>query len=806
VATSRDVLSSFTRWLLFAFFLTGRTPLTAQPPPSSDEAAVLYKQLQASALEKTTGLTNVVLQRDRVTITFTSGTLYFPAPVAGRIRSAVFLGSGLLQATPPPVAFEQDNVRRLLKSDDVSADFKSAVLRFTDDTDQIIPHDVPAGPAPPDQTIRLASEFEPRLLKETGMNISARQLESILNKESPGVFLGQFSGGKRGRFTFLSDPQSRTLLATFGIDAGETGIIFRYNEDLRTSDVWMAFCPQEDYASGKAHYSDSYNLVDTPHYDLSLDLMEPKKVLGMKAKLDLISRVDGLRAISFVVGESLAIDDDDRRKKQLRLLSAKLSDGTALSFFQEPWETGVTVALPAAVKAGQPLTLILELKGDFMMESNTVPGTYFPRSPDTWYPRHGFLVRSTFDVAMVHRKKDHVVSLGELVKEEPRPEANDSVLTEFRMNQPVGLSTFAVGQYEIHKSVAKEDNGRTLPLEFYSPFNRVPIKQDFILAEMSNCVRFFSKLYGEYPYPLFRGVYHPFNFGQGFATTIMIPKADYADYTTYAFIAHETSHQWWGDMVTWRSYRDQWLSEGFAEYSGMLYVQTRDKTAREIDLIKRARETLKLPPHNVFGPESGRLVDVGPLIMGHRLETRETRGAYMALTYSKGALVLRMMHFLFTDPQTGDGQAFLDLMSDFVRRHLNSTASTEQFFAVANDRVLNTPLARRYGYKNLNWFYRQWVTQTYLPSYELAYHLEDQPDGTVLLKGELYQRGLPEKETWFTPLPLVIRYPGGKSGFGTVAVQGEQTPINIKLPARPERVELDPDLWILSDKTSTTKH
>ena len=61
--------------------------------------------------------------------------------------------------------------------------------------------------------------------------------------------------------------------------------------------------------------------------------------------------------------------------------------------------------------------------------------------------------------------------------------------------------------------------------------------------------------------------------------------------------------------------------------------------------------------------------------MGHRLESRETGGAYSALIYKKGALVLRMLHFLFTDPQTGDGKAFFDLMSDFVARYKDSTSN-----------------------------------------------------------------------------------------------------------------------------------
>ena len=117
----------------------------------------------------------------------------------------------------------------------------------------------------------------------------------------------------------------------------------------------------------------------------------------------------------------------------------------------------------------------------------------------------------------------------------------------------------------------------------------------------------------------------------------------------------------------------------------------------------------------------------------------------------------------------------------------------------------DTRLAQKYGYTDLNWFYRQWVTQTYLPSYELSYHFEADTTGGGILKGELLQKGIPESEKWFMPLPLLLHFHGGEIARSTVAVLGARTPISIKLPQAPEKVELDPSLWILSDKTSTTK-
>jgi hypothetical protein len=117
----------------------------------------------------------------------------------------------------------------------------------------------------------------------------------------------------------------------------------------------------------------------------------------------------------------------------------------------------------------------------------------------------------------------------------------------------------------------------------------------------------------------------------------------------------------------------------------------------------------------------------------------------------------------------------------------DSTATTEQFFAVANEHLKNTPLAQKYGYKDLNWFYRQWATQTCLPSYELSYHIEGDTAGGVILKGELLQKGIPEGETWFMPLPLLLHFHGGKVSRGTLAVLGTHTPISIKLPQLPEK-------------------
>jgi aminopeptidase N len=148
------------------------------------------------------------------------------------------------------------------------------------------------------------------------------------------------------------------------------------------------------------------------------------------------------------------------------------------------------------------------------------------------------------------------------------------------MENPVALVTFARGPFERHKPTWDRGADPT-PLEFNSlPGSVRAIKEDFIVAELDNSLRYFSAIFGKYPYPIFGAAFHPFDFGQGFPTMLMIPATDRASKYTHAFIAHETAHQWWGNIVAWRCCRDQWLSEGFAEYSGLLFTAFRDEAAK----------------------------------------------------------------------------------------------------------------------------------------------------------------------------------------------------------------------------------
>jgi len=771
----------------------------------------LYDQIKALKLTGGSAeVSNLVLKRDRVEMTFT-GTFYFGAPVDGAVTGAVFIGQGALRAEAPPTDFERANVQRLLKSELVDSDFKTALLRFSDDTFAKLSATRKDGGPAPAQAQKLADETDPRLLQSTGANIPARLTTSILNHETPGMFFAEFDGGRRGRFAYILDQQGRIPTASFGLDGGEKGVIFQYNPSpVYFSEVWMAFYAQDDYAKNTIQYSDVNDAIDIKGYRLNLDVRGVPQ-LGMAGNIDFTVRKAGTRAIAFKIGESLSEHEKQRLVNQLRVKHIRMGE-QELPWVQEDWEGGFTVFLPQPAQAGDAMTIGIDIQGSFFQVLPAFEGCFYPFSNETWFPRHGYLDRANFDLTFRYRKRDKVVSVGNRLSEEADPQDPQGMITHYVLNHPVALATFAVGPWERKsKQITFEGGGPTIPVEFNSvparvlgKTNMVAVNDDLILGELDNAIRYFANLFGPYPYESFRGAFHPFPFGQSAATLLMVfPAQKGRESNVYQFFSHETAHQWWGHVVLWKSYRDQWLSEGFAEYSSTLYAAQRTGDANKTvgELVQDMRQQLLEMPGTLGGVGKGRLNDIGPIVLGHRLNTLKTLGAYQALIYSKGALVLRMLQFLLSNPSNGDNAEFLATMKDFATQHREGSASTEDFWKVASLHFARTPIAGKFGLQNLDWFFKQWVYGTGLPTYQMEYETVAQPDGSLMLKGTIKQNNV--DPDFQMVLPLVMTFQGNQSARTAVRALGPSSTFELKVPQAPTKVELDPLSWVLSEKTTS---
>jgi hypothetical protein len=104
---------------------------TAQAPSPKD---VVYAALRTAKLGgEAATVSNLVLKRDAATFTLKTGTIYFLAPVAGRVTGAVFVGDGEFSLSPPEPT-EQRSLEVFTKSPSVTEKVSTLVLRFTDGT------------------------------------------------------------------------------------------------------------------------------------------------------------------------------------------------------------------------------------------------------------------------------------------------------------------------------------------------------------------------------------------------------------------------------------------------------------------------------------------------------------------------------------------------------------------------------------------------------------------------------------------------------------------------------------------------
>ncbi len=130
-----------------------------------------------------------------------------------------------------------------------------------------------------------------------------------------------------------------------------------------------------------------------------------------------------------------------RRKKTLRVASAKTANGQPIPVLQEEWEGGFTLLLPAPRKQGERFLLAVTDEGDFLF-SDFLRGCDYPYLTNQWYPRHGFLQPSTYELSFRHRNRGQVAAQGLPAGTRPAKDNGDDKITGWRMTTPIQMATF----------------------------------------------------------------------------------------------------------------------------------------------------------------------------------------------------------------------------------------------------------------------------------------------------------------------------------------------------------------------------
>jgi aminopeptidase N len=281
-----------------------------------------------------------------------------------------------------------------------------------------------------------------------------------------------------------------------------------------------------------------------------------------------------------------------------------------------------------------------------------------PNGAASWFPCDDHpSAKASFRIQISAESPYRVVANGRLASRRPR-----AAHTEWTYEQPEPTSTYLItlqiGIYEMTRlGTAPVQMRAALPerlrREFYEDFARQP--------EM---MELFVELFG--PYPLANGytvvvtdddLEIPVE-----AQGISIFGANHCDGTgaSERLIAHELAHQWFGNSVTARQWRDIWLHEGFACYAEWLWSEHSGGPSAD-QLARQYHQKLRAAPQDLL------LADPGP------------RNMFDDRVYKRGALTLHALR-----GRVGD-EKFFALLKDWTTRYRHSNAVTDDFTGLAAD-------------------------------------------------------------------------------------------------------------------------
>jgi len=767
----------------------------------------------------------LILERDVFRFEFSSGTFHLLAPVAGRTVGAVFLGEGSYRLSPATEA-ERRHLAFLRGEQNLETlgdRFDTLVLLFADDTAQELALGAPIEEGQPEgRAVRALEQAQEWEKIEFQTNFYLRLLRDLL--DTPGLMSGVFMALVDGRdlapALIAVDPQGAEALGLASLLGGEDSILYE------TSDVeggvWYLCHRAAEVRRGRGEPYQSP--LDALHYEIDTTIEKNEDLAG--TTLIRLRTRSALRVIPLHLVNSLEISE-----AVYRLAGAE--EWTPVPFIQEsnPFNfsgvtTGVGVVLPEPIPAGTQLEVLLTYRGDKVL-FDTGQELFAVGARASWYPNAGtFTDPATFDLTYRVPKRKEVVSVGRKVGAET---AERQEISHFKAEEPIRVAGFNFGAFN---STSQIDQVSGLRIDVYSNQRAVELGGRSLGSEVAetlvgpdslgavavgpsqsagrqnvselamvdglNSARLFTTYFGPLPQDhvaLTQQV--QFSFGQSWPSLVFLPYASFLTGTALNAIGasfmqdfvgtvgyHEMAHQWWGHHVGWESYRDQWLSEGFAQFSALLAVQHTEGWEEHDRLWKEAQKLI------VSKVQSSRpIYETGPLTQGWRLSNGRSKAGYQVLVYHKGAFVLHMLRMMMWDPSSPEpDRAFIAMMRDFTSTWAGKSPSTEDFKAVVKRHMV--PAMNATGDGEIDWFFDQWVYGTEIPKLTSKLTVAKAGKDEYQISGEVALGEI--SESFRALVPLYVDFGKGRLAMvGRIPFTGpgsRRVDFKIKLPERPRKV------------------
>jgi hypothetical protein len=767
-------------------------------------------------------LTDFAFDRDAYHFTL-SGNLHLLSDVEGKTFGAVFVGNGSYVLTPA-TAYERRQLAIVTNDDKLTTltdQFESAVFFSTD----LLAAAAKVATKTEIDSAKAKDVYDSYLKKQRkdfSTNIHLRVAQQYLNGGEP-FFFASIDGKKLPPAILAVDPLGADALRIAQVDdAGEQTILFV--TDPERGGLWYMERLRADLASGQRTMVPP--IADAEHYQVAMTV----------ASRD---QIEGTTTITF------SLNHRNVRLLPVNLMSrVRISDvsfataaqpeaWTSVPYVQEAEkeDADAAVIFPTALQAGVKYLLKFTYKGKDVLTS-AGDGNYSVGARTSWYPNLGtFSDLATFEVTYRVPQKMQIVGVGKQAEDRVDGDQRVSV---WKTDSPVRVAGFNYGRF---KKMSKSDKDSGMTVDVYTNPGTPQVIDDInryleamheqeggpnyvrvdtanlaqsALADGINTARTGKYYFGSLPFPQVAITQQSeWSFGQSWPSLIYMPYIAFLNGTTRNTLGlngakdfidavgpHEFAHQWWGHQVGWNSYRDQWLSEGFAEFTAALVLQQGGGWPKYNDFFEKARR------HILEKPRAATLsnADAGPISQGQRLVTWRNPQAYDAIVYSKGAYVVHMLRMAMQDRanQKDPDARFAAMMTDFATTYAGRNPSTLDFQHIVEKHA--TPSLKVTQDGTLDWFFQQWVSGTSIPKYDAVLKAEDIGGGKYRVTGTITQSMV--DDNFIAVVPIYVNFDkGAMAQLAAAPLMGNSTrnvTLEVALPRAPKSVTVNNNHDILA--------
>jgi hypothetical protein len=819
------------------------TAYAAQAGP----AETLYLQLSGVGLDpaRVFRVRDSSIDRPALHISLEDGTIAFTQDVQGRITGAFFEGDGEVLLIPPNEV-ERKAMSIFTGMAILEERFSTAYFRFNDNTAVELqpglraPDDAQEFVTQWNETARNLAQVDAMRLLETFCDMlpvgDGSAKAATLSNPSDRLLHVRIQGKTLGVFDVLYDSTAAEQVEAGQAKTAENGAVYY--------DVWASFSTEKTGAArSSARELQTLPPEPEPHEDpifprnYVIDArVDPPKQLEAEVKLDLDVRHDGSRLLLFELSRYLKLQTVEADKHAVEFIQNPAIEGTRLA---RSGNDLVAVILPEQVHKGQKISLRFVYAGEVLAEAGR--GLLYVGERGTWYPNRG-LAMSNFDLTFHYPAGWTLVATGKPTPISPASRAVDAhasadaeQVSRWVSERPVPVAGFDLGKYgrvtaqagdvavETYATGGVERNfpstataepvpmkpgGQVLP-PMVTGLAPSPAGNAASVSDLAaRAVRYYAERFGPYPYSKLALTQVPGRESQGWPGLIFL--------SSYAFLtpderrelhmnpslelvdqqvpAHEAAHQWWGDLIVWKTYRDQWFSEGLASYCALMMLEERNpEGVRQV--LDRYRHDLLEKDKNGNLPK-----DAGPVTLGSRLLSSHFPEGYEAISYGRAAWLFHMLRTMLQDGARSDvhpsneQEPFVRALRKVRDRYEGKDISTRELLDVFAEDL--PPSLRYQGKASLAWFLDGWVNGTSIPKLTLQGVKYTEKSKDVIASGVIKQEDA--DVNLITSVPVYAVTSGKTPIFvGRVFADGAETPFHLTVPANTHKLVLDPYETIL---------